>query len=375
MVQKNARASMILNNQSGMAVLITVMTVSLLVAVTVMFHRTTWHSYLVANNYKVGTQLKAIGASGLNIGLALLTLDIQGNSYDSLQESWATLTKEELADLFVNGDLELEILDLSGRLQVNSLVQQTQPGTTAGEEGKEQEKDNGTEPETGEEKDKESGKEDGGEQANTEKELRDALLQLLLLGSFELEEESEAQAIVDALVDWIDTDERESDNGAESSYYQGLKKPYECRNGPIRYIEELLLVKGITPELLFGDGEEKGLGDYLTVYGDDGKININTADTLLIKSLNPVIGDELLEKLQEYRQDEENQEQLVSATWYTRIASWPGDIVLDAKLLTTESKFFLIRSTGRSDTIFRRMSAVVHRVDEKDIQVLSRKVQ
>ncbi len=373
MGQEIAQSDGVLKNQNGMAVLITVMTVSLLVVVTMMFNRTTWHSYLVASNYKVGTQLKAIGNSGLNIGLALLTLDIQNNDHDSLQEGWATVTKDELVSLFADGDLELEIIDLSGRLQVNSLVKQSQQGAQPGSQGKGQQA--GKDEAQGKGDDDGDGDGDGDNgQDGTEEKLQEALLQLLLLGSFGPEEESEADAIVDAIVDWIDTDERESDNGAESSYYQGLKKPYECRNGPIRYIEELLLVKGVTPELLFGEGEQKGLADYLTVYGEGGEININTADTLLIKSLNSEIGDELLKKLHEYRMDEENAEKLANKEWYNNIISWPEDIDLDAALLTTKSSFFLIRSTGRSDTLFRQMTAVVSRVDKDEINVLSRKI-
>ncbi len=115
----------ILMDQSGMALLITVMTVSLLVAVTVMFHRKSWQSYLVASNYKTNTQLKAIGESGINIGLALLLRDAGENNYDSFLDSWATLEKDGLNGLFGGGQLELEIVDLSGRLQINRLVQKT----------------------------------------------------------------------------------------------------------------------------------------------------------------------------------------------------------------------------------------------------------
>ncbi len=338
----------ILSDQQGMALLITVMTVSLLIAVTVMFHRKSWHSYLVANNFKIDTQLKVMGESGINIGLAFLQQDLNKNSYDSLFDDWAALTKDDLGAFFGTGHLELEIADLSGRLQINSLVQ-TSP---QGQESEGSQGDN-----------------------NTENEIRDILVRLLLSPMFVTEEESEAFQIVDALVDWIDEDERESDNGAESSYYQALENPYGCRNGPVLYIEELLLVKGITPLLLFGEGEKKGLVDYITVYGDDGKININTADSLLINSLDPLIGDELVERLITFRKDEENREQLVSPVWYSSIGSWPGDIVLNENLLTTQSRYFLIQSTAVSDLHFRRVTAVVNRVDKKTVKVLSKKVK
>lgn len=337
----------ILMDQRGMALLITVMTVSLLVAVTIMFHRKSWHSYLVANNYKINTRLKAVGESGVNVGLAILLQDAGTNSYDSLLDSWGVIGQNELNSLFGDGQLELDVVDLSGRLQINRLVQTK--AEDPGEKGKEGEN-------------------------STEEEVRAILLQLLLSPSFSLEE-AEAYGIVDALVDWIDEDERESDNGAESSYYQALETPYECRNGPVQSIKELLLVKGISPLLLFGKGENKGLADYLTVYGEDGKININTADSLLLKSMNPQISDELAEELQAFRTDEENEEQLENPSWYSTIASWPGDIVLNDKLITTESTFFLIRSVGKSDMLFRRVTAVVNRIDQKTIKVLSRKVE
>ena len=349
----------ILTDQRGMALLITVMTVSLLVAVTIMFHRKSWHSYLVAHNYKINTELKAIGESGINVGLALLLQDAGTNSYDSLMDSWGVIKQDELNSLFGAGKLELEVVDLSGRLQINRLVQ-----TKAKDQGENaKEGENNTEKEINTEK-----------ETNTEEVIRDILLQLLLSPSFSLEED-EAGGIVDALVDWIDEDERESDNGAESSYYQALKTPYECRNGPIQYIEELLLVRGVGPKLLFGRGEEKGLADYLTVNGEDGKININTADPLLLRSMNSQISDELAEELQAFRTDEENEEQLENPSWYSKIASWPGDIVLNDKLITTQSTFFLIRSVGRSDTLFRQVTAVVNRVDKKPIKVVSRKVE
>lgn len=341
------RVKSILSDQRGMALLITIMTVSLLVAVTVMFHRRSWHSYLVANNFKIDTELKAVAESGINIGLALLQQDANKNNYDSLLDDWATLGKDELGSLFGKGRLALEIVDLSGRLQVNSLVQPP----LQGQEGGENQGDN-----------------------NTENEARDILVRLLLSPFFAIEEESEAYKIVDALVDWIDEDDRESDNGAESSYYQALANPYDCRNGPVQYIEELLLVKGITPLLLFGEGEKKGLADYITVHGEDGKININTADSLLIKSLDPLIGDELVERLITFRNDEENREQLETPAWYTNIGSWPGDIVLNENLITTKTTFFLIQSTAGSDSHFRRVTAVVNRVDGKTIKVLSKKV-
>ena len=86
----------------------------------------------------------------------------------------------------------------------------------------------------------------------------------------------------DAILDWLDYDDMDAEEpeGAENSYYMGLQNPYPCKNGPMDSIEELLLIKGITPELYFGDPEQNQLplSEYLTVHGDwRGRVNVNTA--------------------------------------------------------------------------------------------------
>ena len=165
------------------------------------------------------------------------------------------------------------------------------------------------------------------------------------------------------------------DYGAESSYYQSLEKPYACRNGPIRYIEELLLIKGVTPQLLFGSGEDKGLVDFLTVYGDDGRININTAALKLIKSVNEMISDELVEKLDEYRKDPGNKDNLEQPGWYRAIGGWPGDIEINEEMLTTKSTYFKITAIGEFDTLSRHLVAIAERVSESEINLLGRKLE
>lgn len=95
---------------------------------------------------------------------------------------------------------------------------------------------------------------------------------------------------VDAIIDWLDYDDGDAEEpeGAESEYYLGLESPYACKNGPMTAIEELLLVKGITPELYFGDveQEQEPLSEYLTVHGDwQGRVNVNTAREEVIAAI------------------------------------------------------------------------------------------
>lgn len=92
--------------------------------------------------------------------------------------------------------------------------------------------------------------------------------------------------LVPAMIDWIDKDEevtllpfvRSDNRGAESLYYTGLANPYGCSNSPLDTTDELILVKGVTPEVF------EGIRDYVTVYGE-GRININSAPPRVIESL------------------------------------------------------------------------------------------
>ena len=129
------------------------------------------------------------------------------------------------------------------------------------------------------------------------------------------------EEIADSIIDWRDEDDTPSEGGAEGGYYENLPFGYMARNGPFRTIRELLLVKDVTPELLYGedtnfnnqldyneqDGDEsppdddgdseldKGWIAYLTCYSYDNnkdaegnnKININNAnENQLSSSLN-----------------------------------------------------------------------------------------
>lgn len=127
----------------------------------------------------------------------------------------------------------------------------------------------------------------------------------------------------DAILDWLDEDDEPRPMGAEEEYYATLPTPYAPRNGPIDTVEELLLVRGVTPELLFGaDANRNGVIDageqqimmvdagatqalgwsaYLTVHGyetnrrRDGRprININQDDLeLLSDELSEAIDNE-----------------------------------------------------------------------------------
>ena len=125
--------------------------------------------------------------------------------------------------------------------------------------------------------------------------------------------------IAASIADWRDGDSDISAGGAESEYYLLLPDPYTCKNGPFDAVEELLLVRDVTRELLLGedtdrngvlganendgtdtdpadnrDGHlDRGWIDYLTVHtvepnvtaGGETLINVNDANTQALSDL------------------------------------------------------------------------------------------
>ena len=71
-----------------------------------------------------------------------------------------------------------------------------------------------------------------------------------------------SEDIADAILDWMDEDDEPREMGAEADYYTSLVPGYAPKNGPLETIEELLLVRGVTPAMLFGaDADRNGMPD------------------------------------------------------------------------------------------------------------------
>ncbi len=108
-------------------------------------------------------------------------------------------------------------------------------------------------------------------------ELSAAALGRLFETACGMDEGDERSALVDAILDWVDADNNPRADGAEEDTYQELDPPRHCRNAPFETIEELLLVNGITPDLLYGynqpvtieDGLLRGGGLYRFLIGDN----------------------------------------------------------------------------------------------------------
>ncbi|MBM4246914.1 MAG: general secretion pathway protein GspK [Deltaproteobacteria bacterium] len=88
-----------------------------------------------------------------------------------------------------------------------------------------------------------------------------------------------AAAIADAIIDWQDDDDEHRVNGAESDYYMDLPTPYPAKNKRLDSLEELLFIKGVTPELYNGGTDEYpiGLRDVFSIFNTTGQVNLRYA--------------------------------------------------------------------------------------------------
>jgi general secretion pathway protein K len=91
------------------------------------------------------------------------------------------------------------------------------------------------------------------------------------------------EELIDCVGDWMDADDNAKPNGAESDDRFYRDRGYRVKNAPIDTIDEMLLIKGFTEEILFGgpgpDPESPpmlGIAQWLTTWGD-GRINANNA--------------------------------------------------------------------------------------------------
>jgi general secretion pathway protein K len=320
-----------LRNNRGMALILTILIISLIVAVTLQFNTSMRSDLHAAVNLRDGIKLGYVAKSGFNYALAVLLEDAAEGNVDSLHEAWADpkALSENSATQFDEGRFEVKVSDHSGKIQINKLV-----------------------------------KEDGKNYNDDQKGLL-----MRFLKSFGIEDE-EADNIVDAIKDWIDADNEVTRFGAEDAYYQALDKPYSCKNAPIEFLEELLLIRGITKELFYGTEEKPGISDYISPHGD-GKININTADPLVLRALSDEIDEdpEMVENMIEYRSDEDNNLQEIN--WDDRVGM--RGVNYNPGLLTTSSTYFEITSEGFKGTMSKRVTGIVEK--KETLQIRSWKIE
>ena len=218
-------------DERGIALLVTLLVLVLIVA-------------LVYEVFRLGTRAAQTGAyardsircallaeGGIAAARVVLRLDARISNYDTLDEVWSRPAPPiDLGD----GTALVSIEDEERKININRLVLAN---------------------------------------GNTPDEQRLAVFRRLLdiLGI--------DSTLADAVVDWLDRDDTPRVGGAESPYYLGLPYPYRAKNDLFDSVEELRLVRGVTPEVL------DKLRPYVTVHSS-GKVNLNTAPKEVLMSLS-----------------------------------------------------------------------------------------
>jgi general secretion pathway protein K len=339
----------LLNNRRGVALLITLSVTTVLVTAALEFNRRARYGLVSAAAARNNLTMTEMAASGVQVAMAILAKDRAENDTDTPMDDWAN--PEKVAEVirefpFEAGEVSVHITDELGRIQVNALVsfpesrQFNESQRTLWERFLQYYSDR--------------------------KELK-----------LELKDDSEPQAIINSLKDWLDSGDDEAItgvSGAESSYYEKKQPPYPARNGPILDLSELLLVKGITPELFYGTPEIPGISRYLTVYGMTpgkgtdfsflGRINLATAELPVLFALLPMEHQDLVETIDELRRDMasgKKQIDMKNPDWLNQI---PGlaDLRLDPRIVSTASNIFRVESTATLHDAVASVIAVVQRV-------------
>ncbi|MBN2702744.1 MAG: general secretion pathway protein GspK [Pontiellaceae bacterium] len=165
------------------------------------------------------------------------------------------------------------------------------------------------------------------------------------------------EELIDCLTDWIDDNDLHELNGAESDDEFYEEQGYPVKNSQLDSVEELLLIKGWTPEILYGssaeDGSDEvfGIADILTVWGD-GKVNINTAPTNTLLSF-PEYEDWQLEDIMLARAGLDGEE----GTLDDGIQSL-NEVSADTTNFKLESNYIKVTSIGESSKTKYQVTAV-----------------
>jgi len=178
--------------------------------------------------------------------------------------------------------------------------------------------------------------------------------------------------VVASIMDWRDPDDFYRLNGAENDYYRSLPDPYDCKNGNLDSIEELLLIKGVTRELFYGrgkrgedQGERVGLKDLFSVYASGEQVDINSASILVMRMVLGISGEtaKLIVKAREEKRIESQQDLLRRVPELSPLIGEIGRYIL----YQSRSPYYTIESKARSAErgLSRGLKAIV-KVDSRE---------
>ncbi len=165
----------------------------------------------------------------------------------------------------------------------------------------------------------------------------------------------------------------------DDPYYEELK--YKEKHKEFDAIEELILVKGVTPEIY------SKIKDYITVFGDDSKVNINTVSgevlKLVIQSTEPneAIAKTLADAMISYRRNNFEDGNISNHVFYSTSIDVVNDLNLELAYQTVydkasvnfkvKSSFFRVRVLGLvANSRVKRIVDIVVKKDDPNLSYL-----
>jgi general secretion pathway protein K len=186
-------------------------------------------------------------------------------------------------------------------------------------------------------------------------------------------EPSDSDIIVDSILDWREAGDLTRLNGAKNDYYLSLSPPYRCKNALFDRVEELLLVRGVTPDLFHGtpatekDPGQPGFADLFTTM-PTAAINVNSASSIVLQTMVG-LDDVHVQAVLAYRDGADgilgtdDDQPFRNINIFNTIAGKAGSAAL-------ASSFFTVKSTGEVGGVKHTILATLHRDDENNIQVV-----
>ncbi len=172
-----------------------------------------------------------------------------------------------------------------------------------------------------------------------------------------------------AIIDWTDPDSevtvlpfiKRDNRGAENNDYQNIEPKRTCKNEPFDTVDELLLLKDITAEMIYpaAKADMPKLTELLTVFGD-GKIDINAAPAMVIEAISESITETVAKRILQQRQQRPFATiQEVKGTTGLSDDAW---LKLSRTItVSPEQRYYTIIATGMIDDTEKTITGIVKR--------------
>ncbi len=182
--------------------------------------------------------------------------------------------------------------------------------------------------------------------------------------------EAQAREIAEAILDWRGGAQGASPN---DQYYFGISPTFQARHASFEEIEELLFVRGMTPELFYGnfiaDSQgaaygSGGLRDCLSVWGSMGPFDVNTVSPSLMVAIG--VSPEAVAAIVARRKTQA----IKDLNEVSGLGAPTGRLGVGGNFIwTLRASARLKRPDGTPSEVVRTASATVKLVDRKRFQV------